>query len=243
MSEIENFGDYETIEKHIIRPPIPNALKKYWNNRYNLFSRFDEGIWLDYQSWYSVTPERVAYSIAQSIFESHKPELVIDAFSGCGGNTIQFAKFCPVISIELDPIKIAMAKHNLAIYEIPSSRVTFIQGDVLDVLRSIDFASQYRTIIFMSPPWGGPSYSGKSTYSLNDLIPYTFDILYKEAFRITPYIAAFLPKNTDIDELAQYSTDKNRIVVTNFLYEGYSKAICCYFNMKNVLASTALQQV
>lgn len=34
-------------------------LKKYWNNRYNLFSRFDEGIWLDYQSWYSVTPEYV----------------------------------------------------------------------------------------------------------------------------------------------------------------------------------------
>ncbi|CAG2169712.1 unnamed protein product [Oppiella nova] len=38
---------------------------KYWHQRYDLFSRFDEGIRMDSESWYSVTPERIAQHIAQ----------------------------------------------------------------------------------------------------------------------------------------------------------------------------------
>lgn len=111
---------------------------------------------------------KVAVAIAKSVVDFIQPELIIDAFSGCGGNTIQFAKYCPgsfvivcyqpyiciislfinafvsVISIEIDPIKIAMAKHNLEIYGIPSSRVTFIQGDVLETFKSLQFAKDYR---------------------------------------------------------------------------------------------------
>lgn len=236
MNKNEEFDEDELLKKCIICPPVPKALKKYWNNRYNLFSRFDEGIWLDYQSWYSVTPEKVAVAIAKSVVDFIQPELIIDAFSGCGGNTIQFAKYCPVISIEIDPIKIAMAKHNLEIYGIPSSRVTFIQGDVLETFKSLQFAKDYRSLVFMSPPWGGPSYSGKTVYSLNDLNPYAFDVLFKEATRISPYVAAFLPRNTDVKELAAYGSIHNKPYITNFLFEGYAKAICCYFNMKGAIA-------
>ena len=35
-------------------------LEKYWLQRYSLFSRFDEGIQVDDQGWYSVTPEVIA---------------------------------------------------------------------------------------------------------------------------------------------------------------------------------------
>ena len=33
--------------------------------RYRLFSKFDEGIRLDAESWFSVTPERIAQHIAK----------------------------------------------------------------------------------------------------------------------------------------------------------------------------------
>jgi hypothetical protein len=37
---------------------------QYWAQRYRLFSRYDEGIQLDEESWYSVTPEKIAEHIA-----------------------------------------------------------------------------------------------------------------------------------------------------------------------------------
>lgn len=42
------------------------------------------------ESWYSVTPEKIAEHIA----ERCRCELIIDAFCGCGGNAIQFAFTC-----------------------------------------------------------------------------------------------------------------------------------------------------
>jgi len=37
---------------------------KYWKQRYKLFSRFDKGIQMDREGWFSVTPERIAHHIA-----------------------------------------------------------------------------------------------------------------------------------------------------------------------------------
>lgn len=36
-----------------------------WAQRYDLFSRFDEGCRMDIEGWYSVTPELVAFQIAE----------------------------------------------------------------------------------------------------------------------------------------------------------------------------------
>lgn len=55
-----------------------------------IFYRFDEGIQLDKESWFSVTPENVAWHIANKCGY----DVVLDAFCGAGGNTIQFAKIC-----------------------------------------------------------------------------------------------------------------------------------------------------
>jgi len=37
-----------------------NAGKRYWHQRYDLFARYDEGIWLTDDAWFGVTPEPVA---------------------------------------------------------------------------------------------------------------------------------------------------------------------------------------
>ena len=44
--------------------PKDPALNKYWKKRYFLFSKFDRGVKIDDESWYSVTPEPMAKHIA-----------------------------------------------------------------------------------------------------------------------------------------------------------------------------------
>lgn len=39
---------------------LPRKLWKYWLQRYSLFKRFDEGILMDEEGWYSATPEVIA---------------------------------------------------------------------------------------------------------------------------------------------------------------------------------------
>lgn len=69
-------------------PPQRNMRKtKYWRHRYCLFSKFDEGVQLDEEGLYSVTPEAIARHQA----ERCRPGVVLDGFTGVGGNAIQFA--------------------------------------------------------------------------------------------------------------------------------------------------------
>jgi hypothetical protein len=61
---------------------------KYWYQRYRLFSRYDEGIKMDEEGWFSVTPESIAQHQASRMCSGG---LIVDAFTGVGGNAIQFA--------------------------------------------------------------------------------------------------------------------------------------------------------
>eukprot|EP01018_Ginkgo_biloba_P030097 Gb_12342 [translate_table: standard] len=64
------------------------SIIKYWCQRYQLFSRFDKGVKLDEEGWFSVTPEVLAkHHAARS-----RTGTVIDCFTGVGGNAIQFAQ-------------------------------------------------------------------------------------------------------------------------------------------------------
>ncbi|KAH9472098.1 hypothetical protein Pst134EA_002724 [Puccinia striiformis f. sp. tritici] len=125
---------------------LPQEMEKYWVQRKRLFSRFDEGIKMDKQSWYSVTPEL----IAQQIAARSKCKLIVDGFCGAGGNTIQFAMTCdkgkqpppthhppphktnvddlPVIAIDNDPNKIKLAINNARVYGV-LDKIQFICTD------------------------------------------------------------------------------------------------------------------
>ena len=46
--------------KREIKADRNKSENKFWGKRYNLFSKFDDGIKLDEESWYSVTPEPMA---------------------------------------------------------------------------------------------------------------------------------------------------------------------------------------
>lgn len=60
---------------------------KYWFQRHSLFSKFDCGIKMDEEGWFSVTPEQIAKHHASRCGKG----TVIDCFACVGGNAIQFA--------------------------------------------------------------------------------------------------------------------------------------------------------
>ena len=59
---------------------------------------------------------------------------LVDAFCGAGGNAIQLARVCgKVIAIDLDPVKIRMARHNARIYGV-EHKIEFVEGDAFEVI-------------------------------------------------------------------------------------------------------------
>ncbi|KAH6922840.1 hypothetical protein HPB50_019842 [Hyalomma asiaticum] len=150
-------SDASTMPSYIKDNP---GLIKYWKQRYRLFSRYDEGIQMDEESWFSVTPENIAKHIAKRC----KADVVIDGFCGAGGNSIQFAlEGCHVIAVDIDPAKVELARNNAGVYGV-ANKIEFIVGDFLEVASRLQ-----GDVVFLSPPWGGPSYQWKQTFELQDI--------------------------------------------------------------------------
>ncbi|CDI76606.1 hypothetical protein, conserved [Eimeria praecox] len=174
-----------------------------------LFSRFDEGIQLDEEMWWSVTPEQLAVHTA----ERCRCDLILDGFAGAGGNTIAFAKSCGfVIACELDPTRTEMAKANAAVYGPQvASHVDFIIGDfatltsrqlrrgALDVVRNASSPQGLKMqhiVVFLAPPWGGPSYNARETFDLSRMgAMIDFGHALRLAQQVAPNVAAFLPRS------------------------------------------------
>ena len=57
MGEKEQSPLKEYVPEWVAREP---DLRRYWRHRYEYFSRFDRGVWLDARALYSVTPEPIA---------------------------------------------------------------------------------------------------------------------------------------------------------------------------------------
>ena len=80
--------------------------------------------------------------------------IILDAFCGCGGNTIAFARWndrhpvdsgqqhphgprparVKVIAVENDLSRLQMAAHNASIYNVPREDIVFIHADAIEVL-------------------------------------------------------------------------------------------------------------
>ncbi|ESQ50772.1 hypothetical protein EUTSA_v10022632mg [Eutrema salsugineum] len=201
-----------------------DILGKYWCQRYLLFSRFDEGIKMDEEGWFSVTPELIAKHHATRCNEG----VVIDCFTGVGGNAIQFASRSHyVIAIDLDPKKLDLAKHNAAIYGV-ADKIDFVKGDFFDLAHNLKAGT-----VFLSPPWGGPDYVKASVYDLKTMLrPRDGDTLFKAAMNIASTIIMFLPRNVDINQLAELALSTSppwSLEVEKNYLNGKLKAITAYY--------------
>lgn len=165
----------------------PNT-HKYFTQRYGLFSKYDEGIQLDDESWYSVTHEVIAEYIAHIC---RNCSIVMDGFAGVGGNVIQFAKHCKVLAVDIDKSKLKMLKNNANIYGVLSN-IECIDDDFLN----IPYRNYRVDVVFASPPWGGPSYLNSRVFDICEMVPQLQEIL-RTCEKIAENTILYLPKNLD----------------------------------------------
>ena len=255
-----------------------------FSQRERYFSMYSSGCLLDEEGWYSVTPERVADQIA----ERCRCDVILDAFCGVGGNAIAFARTCErgswsmlcrilapyadgplVIALDISPVRLALARHNAAIYGV-QDRIEFILADFLSFARALQTLPRSESgdgqphrrkidVVFLSPPWGGPSYiSGSTTraealpesegtsedvhaeFSLESIRPIHGRDLFNVARGITKNVAYFLPRNANLKEISQLvaedssdqngsSTSTEKIEVEEEWMGSKLKALTCYF--------------
>ncbi|CAL9135837.1 unnamed protein product [Musa acuminata var. zebrina] len=197
---------------------------KYWCQRYSLFTRYDSGIKLDEEGWFSVTPEPIARHHANRCGGG----VVIDCFAGVGGNAIQFAiKSNYVIAIDIDPQKVELAYHNSTIYGV-RDKIDFVQGDFFKMAAYLKGDS-----VFLSPPWGGPDYAKVQTYDIRSMLkPHDGYHLFKIASRIASKVVIYLPRNVDFNQLAELSLSVDppwTLEVEKNILNGRLKAVTAYF--------------
>ncbi len=98
---------------------FPPQMKKYWRNRYRIFSKYDQGIIMTKELWYSVTPEDVSIFIAKFLRKSMKDPngRILDLCCGGGGDTIQFLRlFSHVYGIDNKQIHLDCTLNNASVY-------------------------------------------------------------------------------------------------------------------------------
>ncbi|KNC99566.1 RNA methyltransferase [Spizellomyces punctatus DAOM BR117] len=213
--------DYEDSDENYIwkEEHVPDWLAKYWYQRYSLFSKFDEGTMLDEESWFSLTPEKMAEYHAKRL----SCDTVVDGFCGAGGNSIQFAKTCKkVIAVDIDPIKLRCARNNARIYGV-EDKIQFILGDFLKVAETLQADA-----VFVSPPWGGPEYLSSDVYDIPTMLPIDGTQLLQAARKISDNICLYMPRNVNQQQLIEYAGDAVCELEQEFL-NGRPKALVAYY--------------
>lgn len=204
---------------------LPENCKKYWKKRYMLFSRFDDGVYMTSELWYSVTPEDVAVFAAKLIKElMPDSKHILDVCCGGGGNTVQFGRlFNSVGAIDINKNNMACTEHNAAVYGVSDS-VWCYQGDwnemsspakggvvntswiPQDVLNDANGGKPF-DVVFSSPPWGGPQYKGQQVFDLYKMEPFSAKNFAKQMLQYTDNFIMYLPKNLDLDQLREITRE------------------------------------
>ncbi|GEQ67235.1 hypothetical protein JCM33374_g899 [Metschnikowia sp. JCM 33374] len=192
---------------------LPNNCKKYWKKRYSLFSKFDEGVYLTSELWYSVTPEitaRVTAKMVKRLLPQCKS--VLDICCGGGGNTIQFAKMFPsVVGIDINANNVKCSQHNSMVYGV-QEKTSFVQGDWKLLSETTNWIPESIPhhkfdFVFCSPPWGGPQYKYQDQFDLSAMEPFSLRSLCVSIRRFSDNFGLFLPRNSDFDQIRHVTSD------------------------------------
>ena len=210
---------------------------KYWRQRYKLFSKFDHGIQLDREGWFSVTPEAIARHIANRC----QCDLIIDAFAGVGGNAIQFAfTCCHVIAIDIDAKRLQIARNNARVYGV-ADRIDFVHGDFLALAPSLK-----ADVVFLSPPWGGPDYKAAQVFDLDSMMGGLdgAEIL-RAALRAAPNVGYYLPKNVGMERVEELAEEAGVALQTEPCYasNGQEKALMAYYGFEEEAGDTEEEEM
>ncbi|KXJ95898.1 RNA cap guanine-N2 methyltransferase [Microdochium bolleyi] len=165
-----------------------------------------------------------------------------------------------VVAIERDSATLACAQHNASLYGAEvADRIVWINGDsfeYLELLRRVSAAAAATTtgtgpgdarlllsedlivdvattVIFASPPWGGPGYSTDEVFDLSGMEPYNLAQLHG-AYNFMDH-ALYLPRTSDLRQIASLAPsdesgggETKKIDVAQYCVQGASKALVAY---------------
>jgi len=178
--------------------PFDSTLQRYWDKRYDYFTRFDDGILIDAEGLHTVMPEHAALAQALLIPEA---KTVLDGFCGTGGMSIAHARMGKtVIAIEANAERIEMAKHNARIYGV-LDKITFIHGDFFDISHNIKADAA-----LLDPSWGWPRHQNISRFLLSHLQP-DGDKLLRFTLKYFNKIILRVPNIFDMSELNRFDIE------------------------------------
>jgi trimethylguanosine synthase len=179
------------------------------------------------QCFSSLTSDsKVAKDIAA--FSSPAKTVIIDIFGGVGGNAIAFAlssRWLRIIAIEKDASVIACAQHNAAIYGV-SEQICWVNEDCFSYLSKTTSLEPSKTVIFASPPWGGPGYTSDKVFNLNTMYPYSMKTIH--GFCKGMDSALYLPRTSDLRQIAKLAPEGKKVEVVQYCMEGAAKALVAY---------------
>ena len=191
---------------------------KFWAQRRRLFSRYDEGIQIggedDPEMWYSVTPESIGLHIANRMSsminlgrkiisdmgaddmpnlhcnDSKREIVIIDAFCGCGGNSIAFARLnnkkdvvginnirVKVIAVDNNLSRLKMAANNAAIYGISKEDIVLVHADAVEIVNAYEEGSRKNVSSEIPTNVTHQTYSGFAVGGV-ELLPDRVDALF-----------------------------------------------------------------
>ena len=145
-----------------------------------------------------------------------------------------------VYAIEKDPRVLACAKHNAEIYGV-QDKISWYEGDCFEILRNELAEISNHSIFFASPPWGGkptllrsarygalltiagPGYRSDRVFNLANMQPYTLTDLLAFFRESTKDVALYLPRSSDVRQLANESPGESKMTVMHYCIEGASK--------------------
>ena len=129
-----------------------------------------------------------------------------------------------MIAIDIDPVKIQMARNNARIYGV-EDRIEFIVGDSMTIIPKLVSAD----VIFLSPPWGGPDYVFTEEYNLKDDIPLDGFEIFNKCLEVTDNVAYFVPRQTNTDQLISLAGEEGFVEIEQNVLNGRIKAITAYY--------------
>ncbi len=174
--------------------PFGPQYQDSWDMRHALFSRYEEGIQLDGVGLLGAKPEQAALASARLL----PGRTVLDGFCGSGGSAIAFARAGKqVISLDLEPSRLAMAQHNARVYGL-EDRIRFVQGDACKLIHRLEF-----DCVYLDPPWGAIDAWERPRFTLKDYSP-PADRLLAAALARAPNVLLSVPPNFDFGELVPY---------------------------------------
>ncbi len=124
------------------------------------------------------------------------------------------------LKIELNLFKVGQFIFYLFIH----LSFVFLLGDFLQLAPTLT-----ADIVYLSPPWGGPSYGTIDLFDLEKDIELNGYRIFETAKKITSNIVYFLPRNVNVEQVISLMDEKSPLELEQNFLNNRLKTITAYF--------------